>query len=86
LLEGVEAIAEGHRCSFDGWRFFNFGDERRADDGSVGEATKNGHMARKRDAETDGDRKLRDTAGPPEESREIVGQGILRARNAGAGD
>src|SRR5260370_12788914 len=43
-------------------------------------------MARKRDAEAHGDGKLRDAAGAAQERGEIVGQRILRAGDAGAGD
>ena len=83
LLEGADAVAEGSGGGFDGWRFFNFGYEGGADDGGVGKATQNGNMAGKRDAEADGNGKLRDAAGPPQESREIVGQRILRTGNTG---
>jgi len=38
LLERADALAEGKRRGVDGWRFFNFGDEGGADDGSVGQA------------------------------------------------
>src|SRR6266851_2670379 len=41
---------------------------------------------RKRDAEADSNGKLRDAAGPPEEGGEIVGQGVLRAGDAGSGN
>jgi len=56
------------------------------DDRCVGKAAENGNMARKRDAEADSDGKLRDAAGPPQKCREIVGQGILRAGDAGSGN
>src|SRR6266481_1441924 len=52
----------------------------------IGEAPENGNVAGKRDAEADGDGELRDAAGAADERGEIVGQGILRARNAGAGN
>ena len=72
LLEGPDALAESVCGSFDGGSFFNFGDESGADDGGVGKAAENGHMARKRDAEAHGDGKWRDAASPPEEGGEIV--------------
>lgn len=72
LLEGADALAKGRGGGFDGWRFFNFGDKCGADDGGISEATENGNVAGKRDAEADGDGKLRDAAGSPEESGEIV--------------
>ncbi len=43
-------------------------------------------MARQRNAETDSDGKPRDGAGTAQERGEIVGQGVLRAGNTGAGD
>src|SRR5713226_9681338 len=86
FFERAEAIAKGNGCGSDGWRFFNFGDEGGADDGGIGEAAENGDMAGKRNAEADGDGKLRDAAGPPEEGGQIIGQDILRAGDAGAGD
>src|SRR5260370_15959495 len=86
FFERAEAIAKGNGCGSDGWRFFNFGDEGGADDGGIGEAAENGDMAGKRNAKADGNRKVRDAAGPPEEGGQIIGQDILRARDAGAGD
>src|SRR5258708_11695684 len=86
LLERADAIAEGRRGGVKGLRLFNFGDEVGADDGGVGKAAENGNMARKRDPEADRDGKLRDAAGAAQERGQIVGQGILRAGDAGAGN
>jgi hypothetical protein len=55
LLEGADVFAESCGGGFNGWRFLDFGDERGPDNGCIGEAAENGHMARERDAEADGD-------------------------------
>src|SRR2546422_3594211 len=86
FLERADAVAEGCGSGVDGCRFFNFGYESRTDDRGVSKTTQNRDMAGKRDAEADGDRKLRDAAGAAQECREIVGQSILRAGDAGARD
>ena len=86
FFEGAHAFAQGLSASFDRWRFFNFRDEGGADDGSIGETTKNRNMAGKRNAEADSDGKLSDAARPPKEGGEIVGESILRAGDSSAGD
>src|SRR3984893_10393468 len=86
FFECTDAIAERSSSGVHGLRLFNFGDERGADDGRVGQAPENGNVAGKRDAEANRDGELRDAAGAADERGEIVGQGILRAGNAGAGN
>src|SRR5882757_4258212 len=86
LFEGADAFAESLSGSFYGWRFFNFRDKGGADDGGIGKAAKNRNMTGKRNAETDSDGKLGDAARPSKECGEIVGEDILCARNARAGN
>src|SRR6267143_459875 len=86
LLERAEAIAEGRGGGIDGLSLFNFGDERGADDGGVGEAAKNRNVAGKRDYKTNGDGELRNAAGAADERGEIIGQHIFCAGDAGAGN
>lgn len=64
----------------------NFGYERGADDGGVGEATEDGDVAGQRNAEADSDGKLRDAAGAAEKGGKIVWQRVLCSGHAGAGD
>src|SRR6267378_1249768 len=86
LLERAEAIAEGRGGGIDGLSLFNFGDERGADDGGVGEAAKNRNVAGKRDSKTNSDGELRNAAGAADERGEIIGQHIFCAGDAGAGN
>ena|SRR2546422_4271889 len=86
FLERADAVAEGCGSGVDGCRFFNFGYESGTDDRGVSKTTQNRDMPGKRNAEADGDGKLRDVAGAAQECREIVGQSILRAGDAGARD
>src|SRR6266478_6833237 len=76
----------GGRCRIWHSRFFNFGHERRADDGGVREAAENGNMAGERDAEADSNGELRDPAGAAQKRGQIVGESIFGAGNTGAGD
>src|SRR6202030_4069344 len=86
ILERANAFRKRSGSTIHRLRFFNLGDERGADYGRVGQAPENGNVAGKRDAEANGDGELRDAAGAADERWEIVGQGILRAGNAGAGN
>ena len=86
LLQCADTLAEGGCGSFDGWRFFNFGDKCGADDSGIRETAKNRNMARERNAKADGDGELSDAARPPQESGEIVGQRIFRSGHTGARD
>src|SRR5260370_10013616 len=86
FLERAHTFRKRRGGCINGPRLFDLRNENGADNGGVGEAAKNGNVAGKRDAEADGNGKLRDAARPPEEGREIGGQGILRAANLRAGD
>ena len=63
MLEGADAGGEGGAGGFYGFCVFNFGDERGADYGGIGETTEDGDVAREGDAEAYGDGELRDGAG-----------------------
>jgi hypothetical protein len=86
FLERTNFNAEGCGGSIGRLRFFDFGDERGADHGSIYKSAKYGNMAGQRNAEPDGDRKLRSSASPPQESGQIVGQRIFCPSDAGSGN
>ena len=93
FFEGADARGEGLSCAINGGGrrivrggFFDFGDEGGADDGSVGEAAKNGDVPRQRDAEAYSDGKLRDVTRAAQKCGEIIGKRIFGASHSGAGD
>src|SRR5438034_8995270 len=71
-------------CSSD--LLFDFGDERGADYSSIGEAAENGNVTGERNAKTHSERKLCDRAGATQERGKVVGERVLRAGDAGAGN
>src|SRR6185437_2588124 len=69
-----------------GCGFFDFGDERGAHDGGIGNAAQGGDVRGKRDAETDGQRKPREAARARDERGQVLGKGFARAGYARARD
>ena len=61
-------------------RLFDFGDQRRADDGSVGDAAQHATCAGQRNAEADGNRQRRELPHAPHQSGQFLGQRFARRR------
>lgn len=81
----MDAFAQGGGGGIGRGGVFNFGDERRAYYGGVGEAAEDADMSGERNAEAHGDGEIGETAGAAQERREFVGERILCAGYAGAG-
>src|SRR5690349_11527382 len=65
---------------------FDFGNERRADDGGVSKAAKDGDVSRQRNPEAYGDGQLRCGARAAKQSGKIFGKRIFRSGHARPGD
>ena len=59
LSQGVDAIGKRAGSGFNSGSFLDFGNQRRADDGRIGETTKDRDVAGERNAKADSNRKMR---------------------------
>src|SRR5260370_38525235 len=79
FLKRANAFRKRGGSCFNGLRLFDFRNKHGSDDRGVREATENGHVAGKRNAEANRDGKFRCAARTPQKRWEIVGQCLLRA-------